>query len=96
MLVDAHKYIPACAFNVLKFKIQHVQTRLYAISLYTLVPVNICDTPEIQYVEMHVSRAHEVFAPLHVWITIRVEELACAWANHMYAYFTENNVKINM
>ena len=59
------------------------------------MPVNICDTctPEIHYVEMHISRSHGVFAQLHVWTTIRVEVLACAWTNHMYTYFTENSVK---
>ena len=44
--------------------------------------------------EMHVSRAHAVFAPLLIWTTIRVEELACAWENHIYTYFTVNGVKM--
>ena len=35
-----------------------------------------------------------MFAPLLIWTTIRLEELACVWENHIYTYFTVNSVKM--
>ena len=83
MLVCVHAC--SCTFDMCKTSEFSVDTHLYAVLVCTLVPVNTHAihqryTPQ----RSHVSSMLAFLASLVacVEMTVRIEERACAWANH--------------